>query len=137
MFLQKWSEFPLKGAFSAFGPCGCGSTPFWDPILVGIGEFTAQFRLYFSGWIESDVHWGYDLDFDPWPYVSVCFPVGVPSSGRHPAPPKKPWNNGFAWFLRWCEMDFATIHSTHQKGVVSKKTPIVFRFNMEPTKLSF
>ena len=37
------------------------SKPFWDPILVGIGEFTTHFRTYFSGWIESDVHWGYDL----------------------------------------------------------------------------
>ena len=34
-------------------------------ILVGIGEFTTHFRLpFFSGWIESDVHWGYDLAFD-------------------------------------------------------------------------
>ena len=24
------------------------------------------FRTYLSGWIESDVHWGYDLGFDPW-----------------------------------------------------------------------
>ena len=38
-----------------------------DPILVGIGEFTTQFRTYFSDWIKSDVHWGYDLAFDPWP----------------------------------------------------------------------
>ena len=27
------------------------SRPFWDPILVGIGEFTTHFRTYFSGWI--------------------------------------------------------------------------------------
>ena len=40
--------------------------PFW-----GIGEFTTHFRTYFGGWIESDVHWGYDLDFDPWPNVSL------------------------------------------------------------------
>ena len=26
---------------------GCGSKPFWDPILVG--EFTTHFRTYFSG----------------------------------------------------------------------------------------
>ena len=33
------------------------------------GEFTTHFRTYFSGWIESDVHWGLtDLDFDPWPF---------------------------------------------------------------------
>ena len=37
----------------------------WDPIL---DEFTTHFSTYFSGWIESDVHWGYDLAFDPWPY---------------------------------------------------------------------
>ena len=35
----------------------------------GVGEFTTHFRTYFSGWIESDVHWGYDLAFDPWPHV--------------------------------------------------------------------
>ena len=36
----------------------------------GVGGFTAQFRTYFSGWIESEVHWGLtDLDFDPRPYV--------------------------------------------------------------------
>ena len=23
----------------------------------GVGEFTTHFRTYFSGWIESDVHW--------------------------------------------------------------------------------
>ena len=47
-------------------PYGCGSQnrfgiPFW---LVPPME-----RTDFSGWIESEVHWGYDLDFDPWPYV--------------------------------------------------------------------
>ena len=25
----------------------------------GVGEFTTQFRTNFSGWIESDVQWGY------------------------------------------------------------------------------
>ena len=29
----------------------------------GVGEFTTNFRIYFSG--DWDVHWGYDLDFDP------------------------------------------------------------------------
>ena len=37
-----------------------------DPSLVGICEFTTTFRLYFS-FLDRDVHWGYDLDFDPWP----------------------------------------------------------------------
>ena len=31
----------------------------------GVGEFTTQFRTYLSG--DWDVHWGYDLGFDPWP----------------------------------------------------------------------
>ena len=40
--------------------------PFWG------SEFTTHFRTYFSGWIESDVHWGLtDLDFDPWPCVKM------------------------------------------------------------------
>ena len=34
--------------------------PFWL-----VGEFTTHFGI--SG--DWDVHWGYDLDFDPWPYV--------------------------------------------------------------------
>ena len=29
---------------------------------------STHFKLYFSGWIESDVHWGYDLGFDPQPH---------------------------------------------------------------------
>ena len=37
----------------------------------GVGEFTTHFRTYFSGWIQSDVHWGHDLDFVPWPNGSV------------------------------------------------------------------
>ena len=39
-----------------------GSTPmvpFW-------GRCTTHFRTYCSG--DWDVHWGYDLGFDPWPY---------------------------------------------------------------------
>ena len=40
----------------------------------GVGEFTTHFRTYFSGWIESDVHWGYDLDLEPWPSVSALAP---------------------------------------------------------------
>ena len=32
--------------------------PFW-------GRCTIHFRTHFSG--DWDVHWGYDLDFDPWP----------------------------------------------------------------------
>ena len=35
-----------------------------DSILVGIGELTTHFRTDFSVGIESDVPWGYDLDFD-------------------------------------------------------------------------
>ena len=42
---------------------GHGSKPmvshFWD-------RCTTHFRTYFSGWIESDAHWGLtDLGFDP------------------------------------------------------------------------
>ena len=42
-------------------PNGCGSkpmVPFW-------GGCTTHFRTYFC--VDWDVHWGYDLDFDPWP----------------------------------------------------------------------
>ena len=52
------NQGPHQTADTSFG---CGSNPmvpFWigaRPILV-----------YFSG--DWDVHWGYDLDFDPWPF---------------------------------------------------------------------
>ena len=31
------------------------------------GRCATHFRTYFSG--DWDVHWGYDLAFDPWPYI--------------------------------------------------------------------
>ena len=42
-------------------PYGCGSkpmAPFWG--------CTTHFTLFYG--VDWDVHWGYDLDFDPWPY---------------------------------------------------------------------
>ena len=33
------------------------------------GKCATHFRTYFSG--DWDVHWGYDLDFDPWPFGCV------------------------------------------------------------------
>ena len=42
--------------------------PFW-----WLGECTTQFRTYFSE--DWDVHWGYDLDFDPWPHFSFVLIV--------------------------------------------------------------
>ena len=54
---------------SEVGPCGnaifgCGS----KPMVPSWGRCTTHVRTHFSGWIESDVHWGLtDLDFDPWP----------------------------------------------------------------------
>ena len=47
----------LAGArfFGFSGGNGRGCQHQWDPILVGIGEFTTHFRTYFSG--DWDVHW--------------------------------------------------------------------------------
>ena len=36
--------------------------PFW-------GRCTTHFRTYFSG--DWDVHWGYNLDVDPWPALDL------------------------------------------------------------------
>ena len=44
-----------------------GQNLFLDPILVGIGEFTKPILEPILV-VESEVHWGYDLDFDPCPY---------------------------------------------------------------------
>ena len=37
------------------------SKPFWDPL--GVGEFTTNFRTYFSG--DWEVHWGTGTDPRP------------------------------------------------------------------------
>ena len=47
------------------------STPIGIPFWLGSGEFTTRFRLPILLGIESDVHWGYDLAFDPWPCHSI------------------------------------------------------------------
>ena len=61
----------------------------------GVFGAPTHFRTYFSGWIESDVHWGYDLDFDPWPFgfptcgsgfLSVSRPKQDPFWSEHPKP---------------------------------------------------
>ena len=49
----------------------CLSKPFWDPILGGFVNAPTKFGTYFSG--HWDVHWGYDLDFDPSPPLTNCF----------------------------------------------------------------
>ena len=50
-------------------PYGCGSKPMGSHF----GVRAPPILVYFSG--DWDVHWGYDLDFDPWPYL-------VPSKTR-------------------------------------------------------
>ena len=52
----------------------------------GVGEFTTHFRTYFSG--DWDVHWGYDLDFDPWPFAGN-FPLAGNSAETRPGTPKR------------------------------------------------
>ena len=47
-------------------PFGCGCQNRFEISFWLVGEFTTHFRTYFSG--DWDVHWGYDLDFDPLPF---------------------------------------------------------------------
>ena len=47
--------------------------PFWD-------RSTTHFRTYFSG--DWDVHWGYDLGFDPWPFDTLPYGLKNPGAGR-------------------------------------------------------
>ena len=56
---------PAPTVTVAVPPTHFGSKPMGSDF--GVGEFTTHFRAYFSGWIESDVHWD-DLDFHPWPF---------------------------------------------------------------------
>ena len=62
-FYRLRSEWVLHESTS-----GCGCQNQWVTFF-GVGEFTTHFRTYFSG--DWDVHWGYDLDFDPWPSVQA------------------------------------------------------------------
>ena len=58
---ERPAESPAKG-----NGCGCQNT--WlIPVWGVFGGCTTILRPTLVG-IESDVHWGYDLDFDPWPY---------------------------------------------------------------------
>ena len=70
-------EWLLQGPKSA--PCGCGSKPMVPHF--GVGEFT-HFRTYLSGWVKSDVPWGYDLAFG-W--------TGLLTGGRILAFDAHPW----------------------------------------------
>ena len=51
--LLPWTTF--------FQTVGCGSKPFWYHFGVG----APSILVHFCG--DWDVHWGYDLGFDPWP----------------------------------------------------------------------
>ena len=70
----KNGEVPPREVY-AFGgwPFGCGSKPMGSHF--GVGEFTTHFRTYLSG--DWDLHWGCDLDFDPWLFVLVVWIGGL------------------------------------------------------------
>ena len=53
-----------KRPLGAYG-CGCQNR-FGIPVWL-VFEFATHFRTYFGG--DWDVHFWYDLDFDPWPYI--------------------------------------------------------------------
>ena len=57
-----------------------------------------------------------------YPNPNKCKRSGNTVDGQIPAPPKNPRmmipmqtnkRYGFPWFLRWCELDLATIHSSN------------------------
>ena len=53
-------------SMDSHGSIGCGSKPMRSSHFGGF-RWTTHFRTYFSG--DWDVHWRYDLDFDP-PHVA-------------------------------------------------------------------
>ena len=63
------TQFSEKGG--ALEDSSCPWAPFWGKMAVGqnqwyhFGVGAPPILVYFS-W-DWDVHWGYDLDFDPWP----------------------------------------------------------------------
>ena len=56
-----------RGGLAARGPGSGVCVYIYIYMEVGQHQWcTIHFRTYLSG--EWDVHWEYDLDFDPWPY---------------------------------------------------------------------
>ena len=53
--------------------------------------------------IESDVHWGYDLDFDPWPedvqLKSMSWEVNSLAYTLGFNPPSKEWPSDPSWMM--------------------------------------
>ena len=68
--LTSHTQNSLEGCAVVVKKPFCG-IPFWL-----VGDFATHFRTYLVG-IESDVHWWYDLGFDPWPGQSrtIAFKV--------------------------------------------------------------
>ena len=54
------------------------SKPFWDPIFWGVFGAPPVLEPILVG-IEPDVHWGSDLDLDPWPILKA---LGLPYVAR-------------------------------------------------------
>ena len=54
-----WQQARIRTLDLTFDHGSRPMLPFWD-------RCTTPFQSYFSG--DWDVHWGYDLDFDPWPF---------------------------------------------------------------------
>ena len=91
-FLGRWTfygqfhagfpeQLTLRGPilFLRMNSFGHGS----KPLVLFWGRCTTHFRIYFSGWIESDVHWGYDFDVDPYPFRYVVGPFCPFCPGVH------------------------------------------------------
>ena len=79
--VSKWGNLQ-NGWFSFWAPFiahiyiyihGCGSKPMGSHF----GVFGAPLIClsYFIG--DWDVHWGYDLGFDPWPYIYIYIDVYI------------------------------------------------------------
>ena len=52
----------------------------------GVGECTAHFRTYFSGWIESDVHWGLTGILTHGHFFWVRVPIPLNSTNKNMVP---------------------------------------------------
>ena len=66
-------------------------------IHLGLG--TPPILVYFS--VDWDVHWGYDLDFDPWPYLLLTLRASF--LGFESMPGKEPFHAP-ACFKKQCPL---------------------------------
>ena len=96
---------------------------------VGVGEFTTHFSTYSNG--DWDVHWGYDLAFDPWPVQTFLSsrgsidPYGRPQRFTFGAISHEPPRPSSRHHTAWQAIHISLQHSALQTKKKTTHVPIL------------